>query len=203
MALLSLSAEEAAVVAQENSLSNPNLTRQLYLHALTYLLRALPPNLSPEEQISVRSSLPPAVVQPLQLNYNGESSTSYGHTGNQPSLLHRTLASTIVQLFVFFRLIFPYIKYFFQAAYKYDREHKITERVLCRSIETADAIGKQGVTLTGTIYGMGDGKVGELITGAAAWVVEGVTGGIHEGLGQGMAVIGRRRPFGMEDSRTI
>ncbi|RDL35825.1 uncharacterized protein BP5553_06437 [Venustampulla echinocandica] len=190
MALLGLSAEEATVIAQDGSLADPNLTRQLYLHALTYLLRALPPNLSPEEQITVRNSLPPGVVQPLQLKYNRKYATSKGHTGNQPSLLHRTLASTIVQLFVFFRLIFPYIKYFLQAAYTYDREHKITERILCHCIETVDTIGKQGINLTGTIYGMGDGKVGQFITSALAWIVEGVTGGIHEGVGQGMAVMG-------------
>ena len=61
-----------------------------------------------------------------------------------------------------------------------------------------DVIGKQGLTLTGAIYRMGDGKVGQMITQTAAWVVEGVTGGIHEGVGEGMVIMGARRPSAVE-----
>ena len=50
------------------------------------------------------------------------------------------------------------------------------------------------------IYGMRDGKVGQIITDAATWFVEGVTGGIHEGVGEGMVIMGARRasPSGLE-----
>lgn len=68
--------------------------------------------------------------------------------------------------------------------------------MLSQGIETVDSIGKQGLELTGAIYGMGDGKVGQMITETAAWVVEGVTGGIHEGIGEGMAIMGARRQGG-------
>jgi len=37
---------------------------------------------------------------------------------------------------------------------------------------------------------MGDGKVGQMITQTAAWFVEGITGGTHEGVGEGMVIIG-------------
>ena len=46
------------------------------------------------------------------------------------------------------------------------------------------------MSLTTAIYGMGDGKVGQMITHTAAWFVEGITGGIHEGVGEGMVIIG-------------
>lgn len=65
---------------------------------------------------------------------------------------------------------------------------------MSQSIETVDTIGKRGLSITGAIYGMGDGKVGQVITDMASWIVEGVTGGIHEGVGEGMVVIGARRP---------
>lgn len=64
--------------------------------------------------------------------------------------------------------------------------------MLSQGIETVDTIGKQSLTLTSAICGMGDGKVGQMITQSAAWVVEGVTGGIHEGVGEGMAIVGVR-----------
>lgn len=69
--------------------------------------------------------------------------------------------------------------------------------MLSRGIETVDTLGKTGLSLTGAIYGMGDGKVGQMITETAAWLVEGVTGGIHEGVGEGLVIMGaapRRSP---------
>lgn len=165
----------------------------MYIHSLTYLLRALPTDLSIEEQLSVRGALPDGVVEPLHLpTYSSRTSTAEGN--QEPSLLHRTLASTIIQLFIFIQFVLPYLKYLLSAAYAYDREHKISEKVLAQGVETVDALGKTGLSLSGAIYGMGDGKVGQLITETAAWVVEGVTGGIHEGVGEGMIILGAVPP---------
>lgn len=200
--LLSLAVEESSTLSQDPRFGNPSFARQLYLHALTYLLRALPSDLTPEEQLSVRSALPVGVVEPLRLEVNAryKSSNVSGDSDNQPSLLHRTLASAIVQMFIIFQFILPYLKYLLSAAYQYEREHKISEKVLSQSIETVDILGKKSLSITGAIYGMGDGKVGQLITDAATWFVEGVTGGIHEGVGEGMVIMGARRasPSGLE-----
>jgi hypothetical protein len=193
--LLSLAVKESSAISQDHRLGNASFARQLYIHSLTYLLRALPTDLRTEEQLSVRSALPAGVVEPLRLEVKPDHDSS---AANQPSLLHRTLASTIVQLFIFFQFILPYLKYLLHSAYQYDREHKILEKVLSQGIETVDIIGKQGLTLTGAIYGMGDGKMGQMITRTAAWVVEGVTGGIHEGVGEGMVIMGARRPQAVE-----
>lgn len=200
--LLSLAVEESSTISQDARFGNPSFARQLYLHALTYLLRALPSDLTTEEQLSVRSALPLGVVEPLQLNVNtGFNSPNVPRDPDaQPSLLHRILASTIVQMFILFQFLLPYLKYLLSAAYQYEREHKISEKVLSQSIETVDTIGKRSLSITGAIYGMGDGKVGQIITDMASWFVEGVTGGIHEGVGEGMVIMGARRssPSGME-----
>lgn len=190
---------ESSSISQDPSLGNAGFARQLYLHALTYLIQALPSDLTTEEQLSLRSSLPQGVVEPLHLELNGYAQPAGTSPGSQPSLLHRTLASSIVQLFIFLQFILPYFKYLLSAAYQYDREHKISEKVLSQGIETVDSLGKTGLSLTGAIYGMGDGRVGQIITETAAWFVEGVTGGIHEGVGEGMVIMGApRRPSGPE-----
>jgi hypothetical protein len=148
-----------------------------------------------EEQLSIRGALPPGVVEPLRLDINsGYKHMNASSTIDQPSLLHRTLASTIIQLFILFQFILPYLKYLLSAAYQYDREHKISEKVLSQGIETIDSLGKRGLNFTTALYGMGDGKVGQMITRTAAWFVEGVTGGIHEGVGEGMVIMGAARP---------
>ena len=170
---------------------NASFARQVYLHAITYLLRALPSDMSTAEQLSIRGALPPGVVEPLRLDVNpGYNARIVSPSSDQPSLLHRTLASTIIQLFILFQFILPYLKYLLSAAYQYDREHKISEKLFSHGIETVDSLGKTGMSFTSTIYGMGDGKVGQVITQTAAWFLEGVTGGIHEGVGEGMVIIG-------------
>lgn len=147
--------------------------------------------MSTEEQLSIRGALPPGVVEPLRLDINSGYNQHFMTPPNdQPSLLHRTLASTIVQLFILFQFILPYLRYLLSAAYQYDREHKISEKLFSQGIETVDSLGKKGMSFTTAIYGMGDGKVGQLITQTAAWFVEGVMGGIHEGVGEGLVIIG-------------
>lgn len=195
--LLSLAVDESSTITQDPRLGNASFARQLYIHALTYLLRALPTDLTAEETMSVRSALPTGVVAPPPSEYNAIAGQPHGTSvkiPDEPSLLHRTLASTIIQFFLFMQFVLPYFKYLVTSAYQYDREHKITERVLSQSIETVDTLGKGGLTLTAAIYNMGDGKVGQVLSETASWLVEGVTGGIHEGVGEGLIIMGARRP---------
>ena len=185
--------EESSTIAQDSSYGNGSFARQLYLHALTYLLRALPSDLTTEEQLTVRGSLPPGVVEPLQFGANGGYTSRIYYKDDPPSLLHRTLASSIVQLFLLFQFILPYLKSLLSVAYQWDRKHKFSEKVLSQSMEAMDAIGKRGLSLTGAIYRFDNGRFGQAIAEVTAWVVEGVTGGIHEGLGEGIAIMGARK----------
>jgi len=196
LSLLSLSFDESSTISQDPRFGNATFARQLYIHSLTYLLRALPSDLSTEEQLSVRNALPAGLVEPPQPERNTALPASSSYSQNPPSLLHRTLASTIVQMFILFQFILPYLKYLLTSAYQYEREHKICEKVLSQSIDTVDVLGKQSLSVTSAIYGMGDGKVGQAIMDAATWFVEGVTGGIHDGLGEGMVIMGAKRSVG-------
>jgi hypothetical protein len=143
------------------------------------------------------------VVDPLRLESSSAFTTQpYPSQPNQRSLLHRTLASTIIQLFVLFQFILPYLKHLLSAAYQYDREHKISEKILSQGIVTVDSLGKTTLGMTSAIYGMGDGRVGQLITETTAWIIEGITGGIHEGVGEGMVILGAvpRKNQGVSES---
>lgn len=99
-----------------------------------------------------------------------------------------------MQLFILFQFILPYIKYLLNSAYQYDRTHKISEKVLSGSISTVDMLGKRGVLLSEAVLGMGDGKMAQVLAHIASWLVEGVAGGIQDGLGEGMVIIGAVKP---------
>ncbi|EDO00176.1 hypothetical protein SS1G_03036 [Sclerotinia sclerotiorum 1980 UF-70] len=185
--------KESSAISQNTRFSNTSLARQLYIHALTYLLRALPSDLSTEESMSLQTSIPQEVVESIQEESSIRESSQTSDAGNAPpSLLQRSVAATIIQLFILLQFILPYVKYLLTSAYQYDRTYKISEKVLSRGIVTVDTIGKSGLAVTGAIYGMGDGKVGQALTDAAAWVVEGVTGGVHEGVSGGLVMLGAK-----------
>jgi hypothetical protein len=193
LSLLSLAVEESSTVTRNPQYGNPSLARQLYIHSLTYLLRALPPDLTVEEVVSLQASLPPELIPAPKSAAETDQSRQYSQSNHSPSFLHKTLASTIIQLFILFQFVLPYLKYVLASAYQYERSHKLSEKFLTRSITTVDTVGKHSLALTAAVYGIGDGKVGQVLTDIATWVVEGITGGIHDGLGEGLAIVGGKR----------
>lgn len=79
--------------------------------------------------------------------------------------------------------------------YRYDRAHMVTERVTAMALYFAERIGRSGVNLGSVVLNMYDGRPGSVVSGAAGWWLEGVAGGIYEGVGEGMAILGVD-PFG-------
>lgn len=195
--LLKIATEQSATERLDDSASV--IGRSLYIHALTYLLRGLPTDLSLEEQLSIRAALPAGINTPLNIEVNEQQLASNptpdttSQCTSSPSILHRFLATGIVYLFFFVHFMLPYIKLWIKSAYQYDREHHITERLVSSGISTADGVAKTSIEMYGAVSKMGDGKVGQAVDSAAAWCLAGVAGGIHEGVGEGLVIIGARR----------
>lgn len=57
-------------------------------------------------------------------------------------------------------------------------------------IEAADVMGKRGVDVVRAVLWRRDRRVGDLLIGGMWWWVDGIWGGVQEGLGVGMARIG-------------
>lgn len=186
--LLSTAVSEAHSSPQShNSLA---LSRQLYIHALTYLLQALPPDLTVPETTYIRTALPPHLSAPNPEPQQALIPAPPTPQQRPPSLLHRLLASIIIHLFLLLQLILPYLIHFLRRAYQYERTHHVTERVLVTGIEAADALGRRGADVVSTLLWKGDRRVGDLRVGGLSWWVDGICGGFQEGVGVGMARIG-------------
>lgn len=106
------------------------------------------------------------------------------------SYLHKILASTIVQLFILLRFLLPYAKVLLRQLYEYERTHRITERIVTTTLEAADGLGKGSVNIGAAVCRFNEGRVGAALTNFAAWWMEGVAGGIYEGVGEGMMHLG-------------
>ena len=104
-------------------------------------------------------------------------------SGKNPSILHRSLASTIILVCVVLRLFLPYLKYLAQTAYKYDRQYHVSEKVFATGVQATDTLGKRAIGIASSALGS------EMVMEMVGYCVEGVCGGVTEGLGEGMKTI--------------
>ena len=203
LSLINLADQESSALSTSPANGSPSLIRQLYIHGMTYLLRGLPGDLSAEEKMTVSSAIPDdvAALRAVTLStdltrQDGYPSGSGKERYRNPSILHRMLAAAIVQMFLIVHILLPYIKVFMAAAYRYERQHRISERLLSSSITTIDGVMRKSMEISNSVCRMNDGKVGQALNEMMAWWIRGVTGGIHQGVGEGLVIIGLDVPKG-------
>ena len=85
------------------------------------------------------------------------------------------------------RFVLPYIKYFLAVAHDYECTHHVAEKTLALSMGAADTAGRRSLEILGTAV------ENKLMVGAVQYCVEGICGGLTEGLGVGMKAIEERR----------
>ncbi|KAJ5226373.1 hypothetical protein N7468_007598 [Penicillium chermesinum] len=175
------------------------LARSLYISALMYLLDALPTDLTPEETRMLEHRLPQPIKSSLatypqtQLAQLDASPTRLRTATRDRSYLHKLLASIIVQLFILIRVVLPYAKLLLYRMYEYERSHRITERAVAMTLDAADGLGKRGIDISSAVCKLHEGRIGVLLGGIAGWWIEGIAGGIYDGVGEGMVHLGLLR----------
>lgn len=172
----------------EAELSEPRsqaFSRQLYIHALAYLIQALPADLSNAEIVCIDDALPYGLRRHTQV------SPSHSRIHQQPpSFLHRFLASAIVQLFILCQLVLPYVRYFIGKAYRYERTYQISEKLLVMGVNASARIARLWCDILHVISKIPDRQLVAMLAGMLLWWVQSISGGIHEGIGEGMSIIG-------------
>jgi hypothetical protein len=198
--LLRESASSSEVPAPSSS--NPPLARHLYVHGTQYVLRGLPKDLANEEAVGIWAALPRQVkdVAVLQAAAEASATAQISDSGalqlskrrkemEETSALHRIIATMTMQIIMFLQFVAPYIRYVLSVAWELERRHQVTERVLAGGVWSVD----QAVKFSDGVCKMNDGKVGRAIGDVVVWWVEGVAGGLQQGLGDGMTQVGLKR----------
>ncbi|KAL1962554.1 hypothetical protein VTN77DRAFT_9429 [Rasamsonia byssochlamydoides] len=180
--------------------SDSRLVRTLYIHGLFYLLEALPDDLTSDEVRCIQDRLPEPVKSTLP---EAEADNSRSQPGkpvrfpgphHPPSYLHRIVATVIVYGFLLAQFLIPYAKAFLQNVYRYERNYRITERLVALTLDTADSLGKGGASFGSALVRLSEGRLGAAVSGFTAWWIEGIAGGIYEGVAEGMVIQGSMRP---------
>lgn len=190
--------EESNILAQDDNEGSSQLTRQLHVHGIAYLLRGLPKDLDPAEISSLQAAIPPRLAtQPINTSLYSLLPTQHNALRSPgitqpPTLLHRTIAAIVFEMFIFFNFLLPYIKLLLGHAYRFEREHKVTQRMVNKSIAAFDGLGRKTIRLSQTVCQMNDGKVGQALGDLTFWLVQGLTGGVQQGISEGVAVLGEQ-----------
>ncbi|KAL2754291.1 hypothetical protein ACRALDRAFT_1076073 [Sodiomyces alcalophilus JCM 7366] len=181
--------------------SSAAFERKAFLDGVEYVMKALPDDLTEHECDRLRASTPSCLLVGTDAADQQHFSSSYGHArpstgqGNQPkSLLHRLVQTVVLHMFILAHLALPYIVLLLRLVARVEREYKVSANVARAGVGFANALGSQGVRVTGTICGLGDGRVGQVLADGVAWALEGFTAGLTDGVAEGLAVTGMKRP---------
>jgi hypothetical protein len=187
---------ESSEPSSNSDETSATLTRQLYIHGITYLLRGLPTKLTPEETLSIQAALPQDVVETASdasahalLSVSHRSPSPQRAPPQDPTLLHRITAALVLQTFILIQFLLPYIKLLLSHTYQFERKHQITKRLVNTGVATVDDIGRKTLRLSQTVCQMNDGMVGQAVNEAMVWWVRGITGGVQQGLAEGLQVV--------------
>lgn len=82
------------------------------------------------------------------------------------------------------------MKLFLGHAYRFERKHNLAQRLVNSGIMGADAVRRTALQLTHTICQMNDGKVGLALNDLTFWCVKGITGGLQQGIQEGVKLVG-------------
>ena len=163
--------------------NSKTLSRQMYLDSLSYLLQGLPSDLNVQEVTLLQKSVPLEVQTPSQPGIQKPSADSV----KRPSMLHRGLASMIIVFCLVLRLFLPYIRFLISTAYRYERSYHVSEKLFATTMSATDSIGRKAIEIASTALGS------ELVLGTVAYCIDGVCGGVTEGLVEGMKAIDTRK----------
>jgi hypothetical protein len=189
---------ESHILARNYDETSASLTRQLYIHGLAYMLRGLPVDLTSEETVSLQAAIPESLVhiQDVPCTHTEATPTQKPNAQRFPyhaSLLHRITAVLVFQAFVLIRFLVPYITVFVAHAYQFEKEHKVTQRLVNNGILTAEFLRCKTLHLSRTVCQLNDGKIGRALFDLTLRCVEGLTGGLQQGIEEGFEIMAKGR----------
>ncbi|KXH62707.1 hypothetical protein CSAL01_10474 [Colletotrichum salicis] len=187
----------ALIAVAQDELRHPSrrpavdFERKAFLDGVEYILKALPSDLNEHELHRLRTSTPSNFIPPPSPGGRAYSPSRGANNGR--SILHRGVQIAVVNIFILIHLALPYIILMLRLAARTEREYRISENLVGAGMGLANAIGSKGMRITGALYNVGDGRLGQALTEAVAWTVEGLTGGLSDGVGEGLSIVAPKR----------
>jgi hypothetical protein len=173
--------------------------RSAFIDGVAYYLRACPDELTEWETAKLASAAPWLMQQQQQQQQQQQG----GQPGDQPPLPHHmalgrsgghTFLFHLVQWGVAALVVLAYglwcsLLTACRVGAHLEREYHVSDWLVRAGFDTVNVLGRYGVSLSGRINSLSDGRMGQVVGGVASWTVESVAGGIQEGYSHGMRKI--------------
>ena len=67
-------------------------------------------------------------------------------------------------------------------------------RIVATTLDAADGVSRKSVDLSSAVFKFNEGRLGVAVGSLIGWWVEGIVGGVYEGVGEGMMELGLLKP---------
>lgn len=167
----------------------PIIIRSLYIQGVTWFLRGLPCDLTPNETLLLQTAMPPTLadvqhdtrVEGTIVRIRNDGVVRSENVG-EATVLHRATACLVFNMLMMMQFLLPYLRVLLAQACEYEREHRLTRRLLNTGVSTVDEIGRKGMRLVQSICQLNNGKVGEALNYLVVYSATSVTGGMQQGI---------------------
>ncbi|KAH8680896.1 hypothetical protein BX600DRAFT_504646 [Xylariales sp. PMI_506] len=163
--------------------------RRSYIDGVAYFLRACPDNLTDLETDILLRSAP--WLAATQLRPPSEIAIAHP-AGRRRTFLHRSVQYIVSCAVVLLHALWCFLLVAGRIGARYERQYNVSEWIAANGFEVANALGRHSVVLSERIGAMGEGRLGQALSGLCAWAVDSLTGGIQDGYGDGMMRVRRK-----------
>ncbi|KAI1850092.1 hypothetical protein JX265_003465 [Neoarthrinium moseri] len=181
-----------------NELHDAAFERSSFIDALAYYLRACPDQLNDSETAVLARAAPWLTQHP-----HPEPQIAISRpTDRGKTFLYHGVQYAVAALIVLLHALWCFVLFVGRVGARYERQYQVSDWIMANGFDVVNTVGRYSVTLSARINSMGDGRVGQMVTGAFTWTVDSVTGGIQEGYGKGMNRIRRQTTGSVPDGGT-
>ncbi|KAI0171882.1 hypothetical protein GGR52DRAFT_548126 [Hypoxylon sp. FL1284] len=171
--------------------------RKSYIDGVAYMLKGLPDDMDNYELAVIRRALPNGCV-PIGLHAQLEAPPGAPGWPRPPSdrakrFLRSAVQGSVAVVVLFLYFLLSFLALIIRAGADFERQYNVSQHIVSHGVTFATAFGKHSSALGERICAMSDGKFGKAVSDIAAWTLEGVAGGIHDGIGQGLLLIEQRQ----------
>ena len=173
--------------ADGNGIMNYARVREEYIDGVKYLLKALPPNLTETELDKLDSALPAELQEIAEQRQARRNDLRRRRKSN---LLSKSISWAILRSAMLLSILLPLLLGFLGFCLRYERENHLTEKFVDLATSALNSLQKREPELLACVSHFGHGRVGKVLIGGTAWVIDGVVQGVADGAGRSASVLG-------------
>ena len=183
---------------QTSTTPNDPVDRRFYIDGVSYILRGLPQDLTPEEALVLRTATPQSLLPPPPpQNHHHQQQTLPAATEppaaqTPPTLLHRTTSTLTFYTLLLATLLLPHLQTLTTTLIALDAHHRFSARFYSRAKTLFHQLLSLFRELAFKAWEANDGALRVSCRDFGVWVLRDFCGGLEEGVGRAAVGTGRR-----------